>query len=88
MSWGWRADCALPGLCNPEWPVTRVRFPGSLVSFFCQFAKMACANYSRSQRVKVWLIYFLKITESQLSEVGTKADDPEKEKLTQITPPS
>lgn len=58
------------------------------LSLLCQFAEMAYANYDRSQRVKVWSIYLLQITESQPSDLGIEADDPESEKLTQIISPS
>lgn len=47
---------------------------------------MACAKSSRSQRGKVWPIYFLQIPETQPSELGNEEADPELEKLPQILP--
>lgn len=57
---GARGDHPWPGgQWSPEWPVPTAKSLCSLVNLFCQFTETACANYSRIQRVKLWLIYFL-----------------------------
>lgn len=60
--------------------------PMFLVSLPCQFAEIIHANDCRGQRVMVWLIHFLQITEIQFSEPGNKAADPKLERLPQVPP--
>lgn len=62
-----RGDHPWPGgQCSPECSVPTVRFLCSSVNLSCQFAEIACANYSRNQRVKLWLIYFCRLLRPNL----------------------